>query len=347
MGAGAVGCFLGVRLALAGHEAVLVGRPPLVSALQGAGGLTLLGPYGERSFAAGVAAATSIAGALDHHGQPDLVIVAVKAYDTGEAAGQLRAAGIVSPLLTLQNGIGNEEVLAQALGAGSVIAGAIETPVSVPAPGTVQVHRARYQVGLAPAGSRAPVAVAARALSESGLLVTCFGDHRSLKWTKLLMNLPANALCAILRWSPAQVMGDRDSARLEARAWQEALAVMARAPIRPVALAGYPFPFLVPLARRLPPAGLAVGLRGFVSGGRGSKMPSLQMALEAGRRSEVNWLNGAVARCGAELGVPTPVNGTYARLLMDLTEGRAGRAEYEGRPRHVAELVEARPPAAR
>jgi hypothetical protein len=71
------------------------------------------------------------------------------------------------------------------------------------------------------------------------------------------------------------------------------------------------------------------------------------MALEAGRRSEVNWLNGAVARCGAELGVPTPVNGTYARLLMDLTEGRAGRAEYEGRPRHVAELVEARPPAAR
>ncbi len=218
MGAGAVGCFIGARLALAGHEAVLVGRPTLVAAIQDAGGLNLLGPAGDRIFAMGLTAATSIAVALGDHGQPDLAIVAVKAYDTGEAAEQLRAAGLAGPVLTLQNGIGNEEVLAEALGVGSVVAGAIETPVSVPAPGTVQIHRARYQVGLAPVGSQAPATVAGRALSDSGLVVTCFGDHRSLKWTKLLMNLPANALCAILRWSPAQVMEDRASAHLEAGA---------------------------------------------------------------------------------------------------------------------------------
>ena len=64
-------------------------------------------------------------------------------------------------------------------------------------------------------------------------------------------------------------------------------------------MAGYPLPLLAPFVRRLPAAWLARGLKGFVSGGRGSKMPSLHVALTAGKRSEVGWLNGAVARLRA------------------------------------------------
>ena len=121
------------------------------------------------------------------------------------------------------------------------------------------------------------------------------------------MNILANASCAILDWTPAHVMADPVASRLEARAWQEALAVMACLGVRPVTLAGYPFPLLAPVARRLPPDWLARGLRGTVSGARGDKMPSLHIALGVGRPSEVDWLNGAVARYGAQAGVPTPV----------------------------------------
>ena len=145
-----------------------------------------------------------------------------------------------------------------------------------------------------------------------------FADYRSLKWSKLLMNLLANAQCAILDWTPAQVMSDPVASQLEALAWQEAFAVMAALRIRPVAMAGYPLPLLAPFVRRLPVPWLASGLRRFVSGGRGSKMPSLHVALAAGKRSEIGWLNGAVARYGREAGVPTPVN----RAVTDTSDPR-------------------------
>ena len=165
----------------------------------------------------------------------------------------------IPPLLTLQNGVGNEEALAEAFGADRIISGAIDTPVSVPAAGQVQVHRERFKAGVAPVGQGAPAAQAAGLLRDAGFTMDLFTDYRSLKWSKLLMNLLANAQCAILDWTPAQVMADPVASRLEALAWQEAFAVMAAKGIRPVAMAGYPLPLLAPIIRRLPAAGSRAG----------------------------------------------------------------------------------------
>ena len=170
-----------------------------------------------------------------------------------------------------------------------------------------------------------------------------FADYRRLKWSKLLLNLLANAQCAILDWTPAQVMADPAASRLEALAWQEAFAVMAAQGIRTVAMAGYPLPLLAPLVRRLPASWLARGLQGFVSGGRGSKLPSLHVALAGGKRSEVGWLNGAVARCGQGTGVPTPVNRALTDVLTALTDGQTRRDEWRARPNAIAALVKSPP----
>jgi 2-dehydropantoate 2-reductase len=234
----------------------------------------------------------------------------------------MAAAGrVLPPLVSLQNGVGNEEALAAAFRADSIVAGALDTPVSVPAPGQVQVHRPRYRAGVAPVGPQAPAHMAAGLLRSAGFEVTLNDDYRRLKWSKLLLNLLANASCAILDWTPAQVMAHPVTAELEARAWQEALAVMAAHGIRPVMLARYPLPLVAPLARRAPSRWLGRVLRGLVSGGRGSKMPSLHIALAGGRRSEVNWLNGAVVRYGVERSIPTPVNRALSDVLTALTVG--------------------------
>ncbi len=181
--------------------------------------------------------------------------------------------------------------------------------------------------------------MAAMMLAEAGFDVKTYPDYRGLKWTKLLMNLLANAASAILDWTPAEVMACPLTARLEARAWQEAIAVMAGLGVHPVTLAGYPFPVLLPPARRLPPAWLARLLRGFVAGGRGSKMPSLQIALAAGQPTEVEWLNGAVARCGGQLGLSVPVNTLYTRLVTDLTAGSLQWHDYRNHPERLAESL--------
>ena len=185
----------------------------------------------------------------------------------------------------------------------------------------------------------APAAQAADLLQDAGFTVDLFTDYRSLKWSKLLMNLLANAQSAILDWTPAQVMADPVASQLEALAWQEAFAVMAALRIRPVAMAGYPLPLLAPLVKRLPAGCLAGGLRRFVSGGRGSKMPSMHVALAGGKRSEVGWLNGAVARYGRQAGVPTPVNRALTGILMALTSGEDRREEWRARPDAIAALV--------
>jgi 2-dehydropantoate 2-reductase len=345
IGAGAVGSFVGARLALAGHDVTLVGRPGLAGAVRG-GGLTLIEPSGSRhttavravdSIAAAFtrSASTSVLTSISASASPyDLALITVKAYDTTGVIAELQAvdAGQRLPLLTLQNGVGNEEALAEVFGADRIVSGAIDTPVSVPAAGQVQVHRERFKAGVASVGQDAPVAAAANLLQDAGFTVDAFADYRSLKWSKLLMNLLANAQCAILDWTPAQVMADPTASRLEALAWQEAFAVMAAQGILPVAMAGYPLPLLAPVVRRLPAAWLARGLRRFVSGGRGSKMPSLHVALTAGKRSEVGWLNGAVARYGQADGVPTPVNRALTDALMALSNGEARREEWRGQP---------------
>lgn len=360
IGAGAVGSFIGARLALAGHEVTLAGRPGLVEAVRGRG-LTLIEPDGSQKTAQ-VTAVPSIAGAfststfLTSALPYDLALITVKAYDTAAVIAELSAAtGAPPPLLTLQNGVGNEEALAAAFGSHRIIAGAIDTPVSVPAPGQVQVHRPRFRAGVAPveAGRRSRLRAgaspdvqalaAANLLRAAGFRTDIFSDHRRLKWTKLLLNLPANAQCAILDWTPAQVMADPGAAHLEALAWQEALAVMAALHIRPVTLAGYPVGLLAPFARRLPPDWLAAGLRRLVSGGRGSKMPSFHIALAAGKPSEVRWLNGAVVEHGARLGIPTPVNRALTETLTALTEGQASRTTWQGQPAKLVKRINLSP----
>ena len=257
IGAGAVGCFVGARLALGGAGVTLVGRGGLVEAARSSG-LLLSEPEGERRTPP-LAAYSSVGEALAA-AKYDLAVLTVKAYDTAVVIAEMASARMPPPpVLSLQNGIGNEDALAQALGDDKVIAGAIETPLTVPAAGQVVAHRSRYRLGLAPVGRLAPVAEAAAALTPAGLRVDLFDNHRSLKWSKLLLNLPANAACAILDWTPAQIMARPDTAALEARAWQEAFRVMAGQGIGAVSLAGYPLSLLAPIVPTLPASLLAAG----------------------------------------------------------------------------------------
>jgi 2-dehydropantoate 2-reductase len=338
VGGGAIGSLLAARLGAAGHAVTLLDRPQAAAALQ-ANGLCLVEADG-RTLSPAVHIVSSPGDAFSQAAF-DLAVLAVKAYHTGDAAADLSPfLPATTPLLSIQNGVGNEALLAGALSA-PILAGSLTTPVEVLAPGHVRVARASHRLAVAPWRGASRSEEVAALFAGAGFTVQTFADGPALKWTKLLMNMLANAQPAILGLTPAEVFARTDLGALEVQAWREALAVMHGLGITPVPLGGYPMALIGALVRRLP-AGLVRPFMGrFIAGGRGSKLPSLMYDLQPQPRgrSEVAWLNGAVAARAHDLGLPAPVNATLTRVLLDLVEGRAQVADWQGQPQRLLAVV--------
>ena len=338
IGAGAIGSLVGAKLARVGHNVTLVGRPRFAAVVSDRG--LMLQDESGRHQVTEITPATSIETALSSVESYDFAVLAVKSYDTAAAIQEVSetvADNISSPtIVSLQNGVGNEECISKTLGPASVIAGTITTPVSALGPAQIQVEKPDYTVGLSqwhPAVSSTAFDAAQSALSEAGFTVTLYSDAQGLKWTKLLMNMVGNASCAILDMTPAQIFANRNLANLEIASWREAISVMKKAGIPPTNIGSYPFGLLAPLIRTLPLPILRRSLRKSVGEARGGKMPSLYIDLDSGRkRSEVSWLNGATVRKGYEMDVPTPVNRMLTDVLLRLVEDPTERRNWRRNP---------------
>jgi 2-dehydropantoate 2-reductase len=342
VGAGAIGSFVGGSLAAAGHHLTLLGRRPWLDMIQNAG-LTLRWPDGSTQTSS-----PSTATALDDLSPPyDFIVLAVKAPDVAAALEQLasRAALVAgAPIVTLQNGIGSEEQVASRFGPERVIAGAVTIPIQMPGPGVIEVSKAKGGLGLASVQPGRPVDRLANALDQAGLATVTYVDYRAMKWSKLLLNIVNNATSAILDLPPADLIARTDLFDLEIGALREAVMVMKAHGIEAVKLPGYPVDWLARLVGTgwLPPAVARAILRPFMLSGRGTKMPSLQLDLAAGRSaSEIDALNGAIVRAGRSAGVPTPINQALAGILTGLVSGEFAWADYQQKPEKLLAAVEA------
>ena len=348
IGAGAIGCFVGGRLAIAGHDVTLVGRPRFVNAVR-ARGLELRAVSGRPETARSVTAVTSVQEAFQLADSSfALVVLAVKSYDTETALDELAAAAVpLAPILSLQNGVGNEEAIVDRFGPGWVIAGTITAPVEVLQAGVVQVTKPKFAIGIAswPGSGRGPFLRHLQEMAASaGIPTKVYGDAPGLKWSKLLMNLVGNATSAILAEPPGVTFADPRITDLEIDALREALQVMAAASIRPLNVEKYPLGTLAPLLRFGPKGLLRSALYRIVGGARGGKMPSLFLDLEAGKsENEVGWYNGAVMHKGSQVGVETPVNRLLTEIVQRLASEPQARAPWRGNvDRLVAAYLESR-----
>ena len=263
----------------------------------------------------------------------DLAIIAVKSYDTDGAIETLRRAlpaGSDATLLTPQNGVGNEERLAGAFGADRIVAGALTVPLERLPDGAI-VAANRGGLALAPVGGVAHNWLLA-ALGRTPIPLKVVSDYRALKWSKLALNVVANASCAILDILPARLVKLDGPFGLEIDAMRETRAVMAALDLRAVDLPRYPLRALQavatlprPLAERL--------LANRIAGARGHKPPSLLLDVRAGRGlTEVGVLNGAVAAAGARAGVATPVNAVFTQLTELVARDPSARERYRNDP---------------
>jgi 2-dehydropantoate 2-reductase len=334
-GAGAIGTYIGGSLALQGGKVAFVEQPGVADELRQRG-MRLELPDGEHLLPK-----PQVYGAIEQAleaGPYDVAVFALKSYDT-QAALQLLApySDRLPAFLCLQNGVENEAALRRLLGSERVIPGTVTSAIGRRAAGDIVLERLR---GMGVAGGHPLSAALAAELEAGGLNAHLFDRPDSMKWSKLLTNLLANAIPAILDMTPSQVLADPALYRLEIGQIREALLVMDALKIPAVNLPHTPVRLLALAARSLP-AGLSQPLVQRVAGrGRGAKMPSLHIDLHSGRgKSEVDYLNGAVARFGQQAGVPTPVNRRLNDTLLALTRGELPPTTYSHNPKKLLDLV--------
>jgi 2-dehydropantoate 2-reductase len=272
----------------------------------------------------------------------DLAIVAVKSYDTDSAIATLqRALGsqTKATILCPQNGVGNEEKLAAAFGADQIVASALTVPVERTRDGGSAASNAGG-IALAPLGSNAHNWLVA-AFEQTNIPVKVSSDYRALKWSKLALNIVANASCAILNVVPERLIKFEEVFALEIRAIRECRAVMQALGVTPIDLPRYPVRALQSVVSLPSPVARAI-LANRIAGARGSKPPSLLLDLRAAKgETEVEVLNGAVAAHGRTHGVATPVNAVFARVLADIAHLPQLWAKYRERPAALAAEVRA------
>lgn len=333
-GAGAIGTYIGGSLALSGERVVFIERPQGIEELRRRG--LRIGIDGSTHTIPGPTIVESLEEALEH-GPFDAAILAVKSYDTTTISETVQPlAEKMPPVLSLQNGVENEQVLAQVLGENRVIAGTVTTAIGRNAPGDVVVERLR---GVGIAGDHPRAADLVAAFERANLKAQWFADARAMKWSKMLTNLLANATAAILDLTPAQIFSHPGLYRLEAAQIRETLAVMAAEGIPVVNLPGTPVRLLAGIIGRLPDSFSRPLIARAVGGGRGGKMPSFHIDLHQGRKqSEVTYLNGAVVRFGERAGVPAPTNRLLTDVLTSLASGERPLEEFRHKPDRLIAL---------
>ncbi len=336
IGGGAIGLLVAGQLAQSAQQVALIARPYLVETLQTrkvcitqAGQVTVVNTL--------IAVADPHDLPPDYH-SPQCAILCVKGYDTHNALALLEA---LQPelILTLQNGIGHEETLAQQAGADHVLAGVITSSVEVVQPGQITVTKVGG-IGLARVGGATSPAGVAAMLDRAGFTVRIYADYHALKWSKALLNILGNATAAILDLPVAAVYRDRRLVALERAAWIEALRVMQRMGKRPLNLPGYPVAYVAPAVRLLPTWLLYPLLQRTVARGRGGKPPSLHSDLLVGRtQSEGAYLYGAIAQTAQELGCAAPVNTALWHVLEGIVTGAIAWDAFRQQPERLLSLV--------
>jgi 2-dehydropantoate 2-reductase len=230
----------------------------------------------------------------------DLIILCTKARSTGQAssiAKQLLAKDGL--MLTLQNGLGNLEQIQAAVGVSRAAAGITAQAATLLGPGQVRHAGSGPTVLAAGPGQEKRIAAIASLFNQAGIPTSVTADGDALLWSKLIINVGINALTALLRVPNGTLAMVPECESIMAQAVAEAVAV-ARA-------MGIKLTDEEPLER----------VRQVCQVTSSNQSSMLQDILK-GRPSEIEVINGAIVRKGAENGVPTPVNHLLTELIKAL-----------------------------
>ncbi len=308
VGAGAMGSVFGGFLSRH-HEVTLVGRDPHMAEIK-KHGLTVSGVFGDHNFK-NLEAVTSVSGPESR----DLILITTKSYDTKKAVEQI--AGLVgedTKVVSVQNGIGNEDVVSKVVGADHTMGCMAIFGAAVPEPGHVKVTVYASECLIGSVGGAGGVgdekwaAKVADMFSKAGIPTLPTDDIIREKWMKAFYNIGLNPLSAILKVPYGDLKEHDETLVIMKKLIDEAFKIAAARGVKLKFDNDEYFEYF--LEKQIPPTA--------------KHKSSMLQDIERGKRTEIDYLNGAIVLMGKRYKIETPVNETITNVvkMLEKTEKR-------------------------
>jgi 2-dehydropantoate 2-reductase len=292
IGAGAMGCLFAARLKRAGLEVSLYEKIPERARRIRERGIQVEGVSGAFEVEVPVVSRKPEPG-------PDAVLLCVKSYDTEEASNTiapwLKQETLV---LTLQNGLGNLEILERVFGRESVLGGVTSEGATVLDHGRIR-HAGMGETSIGPPGDGAEKIVSA--FRRAGFTCKAVDHVHPLIWGKLIVNAGINALAAVTRLKNGRLPQIKPTREVMEMAVREAVAV--------AQAKGIPLPYPDPIGRVTE-----------VCEATADNVASMLQDVRNKKMTEIAFINGAIVREGEALGISTPVNLVLTSLVTAIQE---------------------------
>lgn len=299
VGSGSLGSVLGGLLIEAGYNVIMMERNESEVSLVSEMGYRLDGVSGDRNLKPDIVGLNGVIPTVD------VAILVVKSYDTGEAVKTLgRLIGDEGIVLTLQNGVGNFEIIEEAF-PGRVLLGTTTMGAMTMGPGWFRHTGLGATTFGEPDGSIKQRTLSIKEVLEkmNGGPVSVVDNAMGCVWSKLIVNAAINAPATLLRLRNGDLPKSRYGQSLIHKIVNECLAVVEAKKIRLV--------FDNPEGHVLD-----------VCRGTAQNVNSMFQDILAGRKTEIDFINGAISAQAQTLGLSAPVNQTLALMIGMLEESR-------------------------
>ena len=234
-------------------------------------------------------------------GVAELVIICVKSYHTKEAI--MNARPIIAEntaVLTLQNGIGNIEIIQEVVGSDRVIGGVTNEGATLLGVGRIR-HAGKGDTVIGRIDSKVPVQLRSirEVFNKAGFDTKISRDIKSLLWSKLIINVGINALSDITGLENGRLIEFEGTRKILQEAVTEAVKIAKRKRIKLI--------YDDPLAK----------VEAVCEATSANASSMLQDVLKK-KRTEIDFINGVIVRLGHELGIAVPINSTLVNLVKTI-----------------------------
>lgn len=293
VGPGAMGCLFAAFLSKSKEEVWLLDKNKENAAKLNEIGVSLEGVSGTWQ-----AKPKATANAQDI-GKADLILICVKSFHTKQAVEQVKALlQTNTKIMTLQNGIGNIEIIAELTGEDRVIGGITNEGATLISTGIIR-HAGHGETIIGTLDGKVPVEIRSirEIFNKVGLQTKMSRDIKALAWSKLIINVGINALTAITRLPNGKLTEFEGTKRILRDAVTEAIRIAKRKRIKLI--------YDDPLAKVEA-----------VCEGTSTNVSSMLQDVLRKKHTEIDFINGVIVRFGQELGIAVPTN----KLLVDLVK---------------------------